>query len=105
MQNHSENVLTAADLELNPETKSVKRAGISIYLTALEFQLLEFLLRRKGRVVSKSDIAIHVWNIDLDMNRIDEYVNSLRNKIHIPSEKELIHNRAGRGFVLAEEQI
>ena len=77
-----------ADLELNLEEKSVRRAGKKIDLTAKEFSLLEYLLRNRGRVVSRVDIAEKVWEITFDTgtNVIDVYVNFLRKKIdHVQS--------------------
>ncbi|MEJ7913131.1 MAG: response regulator transcription factor, partial [Chitinophagaceae bacterium] len=58
------NVLKAADLEMNLDSKEIKRGNVAINLTAKEFQLLEYLLRNKNRVVSRADIAVNVWDID-----------------------------------------
>jgi two-component system, OmpR family, copper resistance phosphate regulon response regulator CusR len=73
-------ILKAGDLEMNLENKEVKRGDVQINLTAKEFQLLEYLLRNKNRVVSRSDIAINVWDIDFDTNTnvIDVYINYVR---------------------------
>lgn len=96
------NVLNADSLEVNLDTKEVKREGRIIYLTAKEFQLLEYLLRNKNRVVSRADIAINVWDIDFDTNTnvIDVYINYLRNKVDKPFEKKLIQTQVGMGYVL-----
>jgi two-component system, OmpR family, copper resistance phosphate regulon response regulator CusR len=98
------NVLRAADLEMNLDTKEVKRGDTLINLTAKEFQLLEYLLRNKNRVVSRADIAVHVWDIDFDTNTnvIDVYINYVRNKIDKPFEKKLIQTQVGMGYVLKE---
>lgn len=97
-------ILKAADLEMNLDAKEVKRGGETISLTAKEFQLLEYLLRNKNRVVSRADIAINVWDIDFDTNTnvIDVYINYLRNKMDKPFEHKLIHTQVGMGYVLKD---
>jgi len=97
-------VLRAGDLEMHPERKEVRRSGKSIHLTAKEFQLLEFLLRQKNRVVSRADIALNVWDIDFDTNTnvIDVYINYLRNKVDKPFDQKLIHTQVGVGYILKE---
>ncbi len=98
------NVLKAGDLEMNLDTKEVTRAGKKINLTAKEFQLLEYLLRNKNRVVSRSDIAINVWDIDFDTNTnvIDVYISYVRNKIDKEFDQKLIHTHVGMGYVLKD---
>lgn len=98
------NVLRAGDLELNLDSKEVSRDGKKINLTAKEFQLLEYLLRNKNRVVSRSDIAINVWDIDFDTNTnvIDVYISYVRNKIDKDFDQKLIHTQVGMGYVLKD---
>lgn len=98
------NILRADDLIMNLDTKEVKREDISIHLTAKEFQLLEYLLRNKNRVVSRADIAVNVWDIDFDTNTniIDVYINYVRNKIDKPFQKKLIQTQVGMGYILKE---
>ena len=98
------NVLRAADLEMNLDSKEVRRGETGINLTAKEFQLLEYLLRNKNRVVSRADIAINVWDIDFDTNTnvIDVYINYVRNKVDKPFEQKLIQTQVGMGYVLKE---
>lgn len=98
------NLLKVADLEMNLDSKEVKRSNIKIALTAKEFQLLEYLMRNRNRVVSRSDIAESVWNIDFDTNTnvIDVYVNYLRNKIDKQFPCKLIHTQIGMGYILKE---
>ena len=98
------NVLKAADLYLNLDSKEVKRGEDKISLTAKEFQLLEYLLRNKNRVVSRADIAINVWDIDFDTNTniIDVYISYLRNKIDKPYSNKLIQTHIGMGYILKE---
>jgi two-component system copper resistance phosphate regulon response regulator CusR len=98
------NILKAGDLEMNLDSKEVKREGQPITLTAKEFQLLEYLLRNKNRVLSRADIAINVWDIDFDTNTnvIDVYINYIRNKVDKPFEKKLIQTQVGMGYILKE---
>lgn len=98
------NLLKAADLEMNLDNKEVKREDKIINLTAKEFQLLEYLLRNKNRVVSRADIAISVWDIDFDTNTnvIDVYINYVRNKVDKPFEQKLIHTQVGMGYILKD---
>lgn len=98
------NILQAGDLVMNLESKEVKRGQNSINLTAKEFQLLEYLLRNKNRVVSRADIAINVWDIDFDTNTnvIDVYISYLRNKIDKPYGQKLIQTYVGMGYILKE---
>jgi DNA-binding response OmpR family regulator len=97
-------ILKADDLQMNLETKEVTREGVTIDLTAKEFQLLEYLLRNKNRVVSRVDIAINVWDIDFDTNTniISVYINYLRNKVDKPFEKKLIRTQTSMGYILKE---
>lgn len=101
-----EKTLTIADLEVNLDNKDVKRSGQKIILTAKEFQLLEYLLKNKGKVVSRSDIAKDVWDIDFDTqtNVIDVYVNFLRKKLDKDFSPKLIHTQVGMGYILKIEE-
>ena len=98
------NVLRAGDLQMNLDTKEVRRDGHVINLTAKEFQLLEYLIRNKNRVVSRADIAVNVWEIDFDTNTniIDVYINYVRNKVDKPFESKLIQTQVGMGYVLKD---
>jgi DNA-binding response OmpR family regulator len=97
-----DDILKVADLELNLHQKVAIRAGKVIALTAKEFNLLEYLMRNRGRVVSKLDIAEHVWDIDFDTgtNFIEVYVNYLRNKLDKGFDEKLIHTIFGMGYTL-----
>ena len=98
-------LLKAADLEMNLDSKEVKRQGKIINLTAKEFQLLEYLLRNKNRVLSRADIAVNVWEVDFDTNTnvIDVYINYVRNKIDKGFVHKLIQTQVGMGYVLKEK--
>jgi DNA-binding response OmpR family regulator len=102
-----DNLLRIADLELNPDNKEVYRAGKKIPLTVKEFQLLEFLIQNKNKVVSRSDIASRVWDIGFDTktNVIDVYITFLRKKIDRDFPVKLIHTQFGMGYILKEEPV
>ncbi|MEO6612231.1 MAG: response regulator transcription factor [Chitinophagaceae bacterium] len=101
-----DNLITVADLVMNMESKQVTRSGKTISLTAKEFQLLEYLIRNKNRVVSRADIALNVWDIDFDTktNVIDVYVNFLRKKLDKDFLPRLIHTQVGMGYILKENE-
>ena len=101
-----EDILTFLDLEVNLNTYEVTRGGGIIELTQKEFALLVYLLRNKRRVVSRSEIANNVWNINFDTgtNIIDVYVNFLRKKIDKYFPEKLIHTQTGVGYILKEEK-
>lgn len=102
--NQQTKILKAGDLEMNLDSKEVKRNDQPINLTAKEFQLLEYLLVNKNKVVSRNEIAMNVWAIDFDTNTnvIDVYINYLRNKVDKPFEQKLIQTQVGMGYVLKE---
>ncbi|MET8826299.1 response regulator transcription factor [Streptomyces sp. NPDC004610] len=95
-------VLVADDLTLDPASRRCRRAGQELTLTAREFGLLEFLLRHRDEVVSKTDILTHVWdeNFDGDLNIVEVYVGYLRRKIDVPFERRLIDTVRGAGYRL-----
>lgn len=99
-------VFGIADLTMNIDSKLVARSGKTIDLTAKEFMLLEYFLRNKGRVISRSEIAEKVWGINFDTgtNVIDVYVNFLRKKIDKEHSTKLIHTIIGMGYTMRVEQ-
>lgn len=94
--------LQVADLELDMNEKVARRGGNVIALTAREFNLLEFLMRNRGRVVSKVDIAEKVWDINFDTgtNFVEVYINYLRNKVDKSFSNKLIHTVVGMGYMM-----
>lgn len=100
-------ILRIANLEMNTESKIVKRGNDIIDLTAKEFLLLEYLLINKGRVVSRVDIAEKIWDITFDTgtNVIDVYVNFIRKKVDKNYNPKLIHTIIGMGYVLREGEL
>ena len=99
--------LSVADLAVDTRSQVVKRHGRPVQLTSKEFALLEYLLRRQGHVVSRSDIAEHVWDdsFDPDSNLIEVYIQRLRRKIDDGHEVKLIQTRRGAGYTLASESL
>ncbi len=100
------NFLRVADLEINLESKTASRQGKHIDLIPKEFNLLEFLMRNKGKVVSKSEIAEKIWegnNAENSLNVIEVYINFLRRKIDKKYDEKLIHTKTGMGYVLKDD--
>jgi len=90
------------DLEIDLRTKSVKRNGENIVLTAKEFNLLHYLAKNSGTILSREKILDNVWNINFDMNTnvVDVYINYIRKKIDKPYSHKLIHTIKGLGYVV-----
>lgn len=100
----SENKLRIADLELDPEAKTVTRNDIGINLTSTEYRMLEYFMRNQRKVLSRMDLLEKVWGVDFNMttNVVDVYVNYLRKKIDKDFEPKLIHTVIGMGYILKE---
>lgn len=98
-------ILSIADLELDPMTRQVTRSGKPIRLTTKEYALLEYLLRNPKKVLSRTLIGEHVWdmNFDPESNVIDVYVSHLRTKVDKGFEPPLIHTLRGQGYILSDE--
>jgi DNA-binding response OmpR family regulator len=98
-------VLKAGDLHFDPGARRTSRGGADVRLTAREAALLEFLLRRKGEVVSKTDILDHVWDYEFegDVNIVEVYVRHLRNKLDRPFGRHAIETVRGAGYRLAAD--
>ncbi|MBA3029188.1 MAG: response regulator transcription factor [Desulfobacteraceae bacterium] len=96
--------ITAGDLSVNLLTRQVIRKGLSIELQPLEFSLLAYLMRHKGRVVSKTMIMEHVWdyNFDPQTNVVEARICRLRDKIDKPFVEKMIQTVRGVGYVLKE---
>ncbi|HRO07956.1 MAG TPA: response regulator transcription factor [Saprospiraceae bacterium] len=94
------------DLVVNFNMMSASRANKNLDLTKKEFKLLEFFLQNENRVVTKSEIAEKVWDIDFDTgtNIVEVYVNYLRNKIDKGFDKKLIHTKFGVGYIFNPKQ-
>jgi two-component system, OmpR family, response regulator len=96
--------LRVADLELNLLTRRAARAGRDIELTAKEFQLLEFLMRRTGQVVTRTMLLESVWDLHFDpqTNLIDVHISRLRQAIDRDFGQPLLHTIRGAGYTLRE---
>ncbi|MEO8698064.1 MAG: response regulator transcription factor [Acidimicrobiales bacterium] len=99
-------ILRAGDLRLDPASRSVSRASTPIALSTKEFALLELLMRRKGEVLSRTDILEHVWDFAYDgtSNVVDVYIRYVREKIDRPFDCESIETVRGAGYRLRSDR-
>jgi two-component system copper resistance phosphate regulon response regulator CusR len=95
-----------SDLSIDLRARQVRRGARQIELTAKEYALLEYLARRAGEVVTRAEIAEHVWeeNFDPFSNLIEVYVQRLRRKIDEGHTPKLLRTRRGEGYVLATDK-
>ncbi|MCU7495765.1 MAG: response regulator transcription factor [Ignavibacteria bacterium] len=101
-----DSVLKLGSIELNPDTHQVFKGSKEVLLTQKEFALLEFLIRNKGKVCTRTRIIEHVWDIhfEADTSVIDVYINFLRKKLdEAGSGKSFIHTVRGAGYIAREE--
>lgn len=100
--NELSNVLELEDLKVDLLKREVYRSGQKIDLTAKEFSLLEYLLENKGRVITRTSIIEHVWDMhfDSDTNIVDVFIRYLRKKIDDGHERKLIQTKRGRGYFI-----
>lgn len=97
-------IIKFSDLEMDDNTKIVKRNGTVIQLTATEYRLLMLFMKNPNRVLSRLDILEQVWDVNFEMgtNVVDVYVNYLRKKIDKNFNSKLIHTVIGMGYALRE---
>ncbi len=97
-----ESIISAKDLTVNLLNREIRRGDKLIELTLKEFSLLEYFLRNKNLVLTRTMIAEKVWNIDFltDTNVVDVYINHLRKKIDKEFDEKLIHTVRGVGYIL-----
>lgn len=102
---HLSTRLKISDLELDPSTRQVFRGRQEIRLTPTEYRLLEFLMRRSGRVASRRAIVEAVWGLeaDLEENTLDAFVRLLRTKVDEGHKQKLIHTARGFGYCVKLE--
>ncbi len=95
-------ILKVADLTMDLDSKMVKRGKNTIELTLKEFNLLQYLMQNKNKVVSRAELLEKIWGINFDTgtNVIDVYINFLRKKIDLPLHPKLIHTYIGMGYIL-----
>jgi DNA-binding response OmpR family regulator len=97
--------LRAGDLVMDPAARTCRRGEQMITLTSREMAVLEYLMRRAGQVVTKSDIVDHVWdmNFDGDLNVVEVHVSALRRKLDTPFDRQSIQTVRGAGYRLDAE--
>ena len=102
---NASNIFTAADLTLDVSSRSCRRGEKDIALSAKEFSLLEYLMRNKGRVLTRDMIESNLWNYEYEggTNAVDVYIRYLRKKMDDDFEPKLIHTVRGSGYVLREK--
>ena len=100
------NELQIDDLVVDTSKKSVTRAGKNIELTGKEYEVLEYLIQNKGRVLSRDKIRDGVWDYayEGESNIIDVLIKNIRKKIDLGNSKPLIHTKRGLGYVLKEDE-
>lgn len=96
--------LNVGDLQLNPDTREVRRGEREIELTNREFELLEFLMRNERLVISRERLLDEVWGYDpmAATNTIDVFISNLRRKLEAGDEPRLLHTKRGAGYVLKD---
>jgi DNA-binding response OmpR family regulator len=101
----SANMISAFGLSLDLDKKRANRGGQTISLTGKEFGLLEYLMKAKGRVVSKEEISDKVWGVNFDTgtNFVEVYINLLRKKVDKDFDQKLIHTRFGLGYCFTDK--
>ena len=104
LNNDNSELLSAYDLTLNPINREVKRAGKEIELTNKEFLLLEYFLRNKNRVLTRTMISEKIWDIDFitERNIVDVYINFLRAKIDKGYDQKIIKTVRSVGYIVKE---
>jgi heavy metal response regulator len=105
-QHYKAQTLQVANLELDPASHKVTRAGQEITLTGKEYALLEYLMRNTGRVVTEANIIEHVWDMQSESftNVVGVYIHYLRNKIDKGFEQKLIHTVRSLGYVMQDDE-
>ena len=103
---NSSNNLTIGDLVLNTSKKSITRGEKEIELTGKEYEVLEYLMQNKNRILSREQIKQHVWdyNYEGDSNIIDVLIKNIRKKIDVEDGKQIIYTKRGLGYVIREEK-
>jgi DNA-binding response OmpR family regulator len=105
LDNTQQNELSFGDLVINLKNKEVKRQNQLITLTPREYQILLFLIQKKGDLVSKNELVKEIWGniVDANTNTIEVYINFLRGKIDKPFNKQSIKTKVGYGYYIVSE--
>lgn len=103
---NNDSILTVKDLSLDPASLKVKRAGKEISLSTKEFAVLEYLMRNKNKVLTKSQIVSNVWNYDADvlLTTVEVHIKNLRDKVDKPFKEPLINTVRGFGYEIRDEK-
>ncbi|MFA5803118.1 MAG: response regulator transcription factor [Melioribacteraceae bacterium] len=103
-ETQKDNTLTVDDLKMDLVAHKITRTNEEIILTPREYSILEYLLRNKNKIVSRTKLIEHVYDFHFDSgtNVIDVYINKLRSKIDLPNKKQLIHTVRGVGYIIKE---
>jgi DNA-binding response OmpR family regulator len=106
-QGHAAALLAMGDLQLDSTRAEVRRGGVAVTLSPMEFKVLEYLMHRQGQVVSKEELLEHLYDFNWEKfsNVIEVYIAGLRKKIDATPAKKLIHTLRGRGYILREEEV
>lgn len=98
----SSNIISHRGIQLDMASRTVTRDGKEIVLTAKEYNILEYLMQNIGRVLSRENLSVHVWNYDYDggSNVIDVYMHHLRKKIDADFDEKLITTVKGVGYIM-----
>lgn len=105
-KNNPSPIIKIEDLEINMDSKTVFRDNKEIKLSTGEYNLLEYLVLNKGKVISRTELTEHLYSIDFDLNSnvLDVYISYLRNKIDKNSDRKLIHTLRGAGYSIGWDQ-
>jgi DNA-binding response OmpR family regulator len=100
-------VLTVAGLTVDPARRTVTRDGVALDLTSREVSVLEYLMRRTGQVVSKTELLEHCWDAayDGDPGVVEVHIHRLRRKIDPPAGPAVIHTVRGAGYLIQDDHV
>jgi DNA-binding response OmpR family regulator len=106
-QGHAVPRLTIGNLEVDSTRAEVRRGGALVVLTPMEFKVLEYLMHRQGRVVSKNELLEHLYDFNWEKfsNVIEVYIAGLRKKVDAAPAKKLIHTLRGHGYMLRDGEM
>jgi DNA-binding response OmpR family regulator len=106
-QGHAVARLAMGDLEVDSTRVEVRRGGVAVVLTPMEFKVLEYLMHRQGRVVSKNELLEHLYDFNWEKfsNVIEVYIAGLRKKIDAVPGRKMIHTLRGHGYMLRDGEI
>ncbi|MCY7288413.1 MAG: winged helix-turn-helix domain-containing protein [Cryobacterium sp.] len=95
-------LLTAQGVTLDPATRTARRAGRTIVLTAKEFTVLEYLMSNAGTIISATELIDHAWDSNYEgfSNVVQTYIRYLRQKLTLAGETDIIETRRGAGYVI-----